>query len=140
MNKAIIVGNLGADPDLRYTPSGTPVCEMRVATSSREKGPSGKYEDHTEWHRIVIWGTRAETAAKHLSRGSSVEIDGKLRTRRWEDKEGNVRFTTEIVAFGWEFGPSGGTKKPHANGRQRHRERPAEEPIPHGTDQEDLPF
>lgn len=110
VNKVILVGNLGADPDMRYTPSGTGVCELRLATNESWTDKSGQRQERTEWHRIVVWGKRAEIVSKYLSKGRQVYVEGKLRTRTWDDKEGNKRYTTEIIANDVQFlgGGSGG--------------------------------
>ena len=108
VNKVILVGNLGADPDMRYTPSGTGVCELRLATNESWTDKSGQRQERTEWHRIVVWGKRAEIVSKYLSKGRQVYVEGKLRTRSWEDKEGNKRYTTEIIANDVQFLGGGG--------------------------------
>ena len=99
MNKAILVGNLGKDPEMRYTPNGVPVCSFPMATSETYKDRnSGERITQTEWHNIVIWRGMAETAEKFLKKGSQVYIEGKIKTRSWEDQQGQKRYTTEIVA------------------------------------------
>jgi len=98
INKVILIGNLGADPEIRYTQSGTPVVNFRVATTERWKGQDGQQQEQTEWHNIVAWRRLAEICAEFLSKGSKVYIEGKLQTRKWQDQNGNDRFTTEIVA------------------------------------------
>ena len=98
INKAIIIGNLGADPELRYTNSGAPVASFRVATTERWKGQDGQVQEQTEWHSIVAWRKLAEICGEHLRKGSRVYIEGKLQTRKWQDQNGNDRYTTEIVA------------------------------------------
>ena len=103
VNKVILVGNLGADPDMRYTSSGTGVCELRVATNERWTDKQGNPQERTEWHRIVVWGKMGENCSKYLSKGRSVFVEGRLQTRSWEDKEGNKRYTTEIIANDVQF-------------------------------------
>src|SRR3979411_2145535 len=99
VNKVIIVGNLGADPETRYTPSGDAVTNIRVATTDRWKDKaSGEMKEATEWHRIAFFGRLAEVAGEYLKKGSQVYVEGSLRTRKWQDKEGKERTTTEIVA------------------------------------------
>src|SRR6266568_918617 len=99
VNKVIIVGNLGADPETRYTPSGDAVTNIRVATTDRWKDKaSGEMKEATEWHRISFFGRLAEIAGEYLKKGSQVYVEGSLRTRKWQDKEGKERTTTEIVA------------------------------------------
>src|SRR5690606_5278237 len=108
VNKVILVGNLGADPDMRYTPGGSGVCELRLATNESWTDKSGQRQERTEWHRIVVWGKRAELCAKYLSKGRQVYVEGKLRTRAWEAKDGHKRWTTEIIANDIQFLSSGG--------------------------------
>ena len=98
LNKAMIIGNLGADPEMRYTQSGTPVCNFNVATTERYKNQAGEQAEDTEWHRIVAWQRLAEICGEYLTTGSKVYLEGKIQTRKWQDKDGNDRYTTEIVA------------------------------------------
>lgn len=93
INKAILVGNLGADPEIRYTDNGTAVCNFTIATTEKYKD-----EKKTEWHRVVAWGKLAEICAEYLKKGAKVYIEGKIQTRKWQDQSGNDRYTTEIVA------------------------------------------
>ena len=99
VNKVILVGNLGADPETRAMPSGTTVANLRIATSEswRDK-QSGEQQERTEWHRVALFGRLGEIAAEYLKKGSQVYIEGSLRTRKWQDKQGNERYSTEIVA------------------------------------------
>ncbi len=103
VNKVILIGNLGRDPELRYTQSGQAVTNFTMATTDRFSNRSGEREERTEWHRIVAWGRTAELCAQYLSKGRSVYVDGRLQTREWEDKEGQKRRTTEIVAQSVQF-------------------------------------
>ncbi len=99
VNKVILVGNLGNDPDTRYMPSGSAVTNLSVATNESWKDKeTGEQKDRTEWHKVAMFGRLAEIAAEYLRKGSQVYIEGKLRTRKWQDKDGNDRWTTEIVA------------------------------------------
>ena len=99
VNKVIIVGNLGKDPETRYMPSGSAVTNLRIATTEAWKDKqSGEQQERTEWHAVAMFGRLAEIAAEYLRKGSQVYIEGKLRTRKWQDKEGKDRWTTEIVA------------------------------------------
>ncbi len=98
INKAILVGNLGADPEVRYTQSGTQVTTFNVATTERWKGQDGQMQESTEWHRVVAWNRLAEICGEYLSKGSKVYIEGKIQTRKWQDQNGNDRYSTEIVA------------------------------------------
>ena len=99
VNKVILVGNLGADPETRAMPSGMTVANLRIATSEswRDK-QSGEQQERTEWHRVALFGRLGEIAAEYLKKGSQVYIEGSLRTRKWQDKQGNERYSTEIVA------------------------------------------
>jgi single-strand DNA-binding protein len=99
INKVILVGNLGADPETRYMPSGSAVTNLRLATSDSWKDKqTGEQQERTEWHRVAMFGRLAEIAAEYLHKGSQVYIEGSLRTRKWQDKDGNDRYSTEIVA------------------------------------------
>ena len=98
VNKVIIVGHLAADPEVRYTGSGTAVSHFRIATNESWTGKDGKKEERTEWHRIVAWAKLGEICAEYLSKGRQVFVEGKLRTNSWETKEGEKRYNTEIVA------------------------------------------
>ena len=98
VNKVILVGNLGRDPEVRYTKSGQAVASFSLATSESWKGKDGNREEKTEWHRIVAWGKLGEICGEYLNKGKQVYIEGRLQTRDWDDKDGNKRSTTEIVA------------------------------------------
>ncbi|HEX8384813.1 MAG TPA: single-stranded DNA-binding protein [Rubricoccaceae bacterium] len=96
INKVILVGNLGQDPELRYTGSGTAVCNMRVATSESYKDRDGNMVENTEWHTVVAWSRLAEICGEYLKKGSQAYFEGSLQTRQWEDKDGNTRYSTEV--------------------------------------------
>ena len=99
VNKVILIGNLGADPDTRYMPSGSAVTNIRIATSESWKDrQSGEQQERTEWHNVAFFDRLAEVAAEYLRKGSQVYVEGRLRTRKWQDRQGNDRYTTEIVA------------------------------------------
>lgn len=98
VNKVMIIGNLGADPETRYMPSGDAVTNIRVATTESWKDKSGQKQEHTEWHRVGFFGRLAEIAGEYLKKGSSVWIEGRIRTRKFQDKEGQDRYSTEIIA------------------------------------------
>jgi len=113
VNKAILIGNLGRDPELRYTQGGQAVASFSIATTENFTKKTGEKEERTEWHRIVAWGRTAELCAQYLAKGRSVYIEGRLSTREWEDKEGQKRRTTEIVAQTVQFlGPRGSGAAP----------------------------
>lgn len=97
VNKVILIGNLGKDPETRYLPSGDAVANFSIATTEKFKDKSGAQQEHTEWHRVSFFGRQAEIAGEYLKKGSPVYIEGRIRTRKWQDKEGQDRFTTEIV-------------------------------------------
>lgn len=99
LNKAMIIGRLGKDPDVRYTQSNTAVANMSIATSERYKDSTGEWKENTEWHRVVAWGRTAEVCQEYLKKGSLVYIEGPIQTRQWEDKDGRTRYTTEIKAL-----------------------------------------
>lgn len=109
VNKVILLGNLGADPELKYLPSGQAVCEMRVATTFEYKDKSDQKQERTEWHKVVMWGKTAENAAKHLHKGQQVYIDGRLQTRSWDSPDGKKNYTTEVVADQVVFLSGGGS-------------------------------
>lgn len=103
VNKVILLGNLGADPELRYTAGGQAVADLRIATSRRYQAKDGTTKEETEWHRVVVWGKQAEHCKEYLAKGRQVYIEGRLQTRQWEDKEGQKRWTTEVVANAVQF-------------------------------------
>ena len=98
VNKVILLGNLGRDPEVRYTAGGSPVANFTMATSERWTDPSGEKKEKTEWHRIVVWGKQAEIVGEYLKKGRPVYVEGSLQTREWNDREGNKRHTTEVRA------------------------------------------
>ena len=102
VNKVILVGRLGADPESRNTNSGLAVANLRIATSERQK-KGDEWVEHTEWHRVVVFGKQAESVSRFLTKGRQVYVEGRLRTRKWQDKEGNDRYSTEIVGDRVQF-------------------------------------
>jgi single-strand DNA-binding protein len=98
VNKVILIGRLGQDPEVRQTPSGAPVANFSVATNEHWTDKSGQKQESTEWHRIVVWGKQAEHCAQFLSKGREAYIEGRLQTRKWDDQNGQTRYTTEVVA------------------------------------------
>ena len=103
INKVILIGNLGRDPELRYTQSGQAVANFSLATTDRFSNREGDRQERTEWHRITVWGKTAENCAQYLNKGRSVYVEGRLQTREWEDKEGQKRRTTEVIAQTVQF-------------------------------------
>jgi single-strand DNA-binding protein len=98
LNKAILIGALGKDPETRYSPDGSAVCSFSLATNEKWKSKDGEKKESTEWHRISTFGKLAEICGQYLKKGSSVYIEGKINTRKWKDKDGNERYTTQIIA------------------------------------------
>ena len=119
INKVILVGNLGADPETRYMPSGSAVTNLSIATSEQWKDKqSGEQKERTEWHKVAMFNRLAEIAAEYLRKGSQVYIEGKLRTRKWQDRDGKDRWTTEIIADEMQMlgGRGGGGSAPMSSG------------------------
>jgi single-strand DNA-binding protein len=137
VNKVILIGHLGKDPELRYTPGGQAVCDMSLATTEQWTDKSGKRQEQTEWHRIVAWGRQAENCSQYLAKGCQIYVEGKLRTRKWRHKDGHDRWTTEIVADIVHFlGSKNGSG-------ERREERPADRSSDQGSgsiDDGDIPF
>jgi len=98
VNKVILIGNLGADPEVRFTQSGTAVATLRIATTEKWRGQDGQMQENTEWHRVVAWKRLAEICRDYLQKGARVYIEGRLQTNKWQDQNGNDRYTTEIIA------------------------------------------
>jgi single-strand DNA-binding protein len=120
VNKVILVGYLGADPDMRYTPSGQGVCELRLATSESWNDKNGQRQERTEWHRVVVWGKRAEVCSKYLAKGRQVYVEGRIQTRTYDDKEGIKRYMTEIIAADVQF--LGGGQRDGAGGNKERND------------------
>ncbi|HET98562.1 MAG TPA: single-stranded DNA-binding protein [Desulfurivibrio alkaliphilus] len=135
INKAILIGNLGADPEVRYTQSGDAVASFRIATSETWKKPDGSKEEQTEWHRIVAFKRLGEICGEYLSKGSRVYIEGRIQTRKWQDKDGVERYTTEIVAREMKMlSPKGG------GGGGYGSQAGEEPPFPEPSMGDDVPF
>ena len=113
-NKIILVGNLGRDPELRYTPQGTPVCSFTMATNERRKDRTGESQDVTTWFKITLWGRQAETASQYLAKGRPLYIEGRLRVEEWTDRDGRQRYTLEVHATDMQFIGSRGEDAPTA--------------------------
>lgn len=119
VNKVILVGRLGQDPDVRYTPSGAAVANFSVATNESWTDKSGQKQERTEWHRVVVWGKQAELCKQYLSKGRQIYIEGKLQTRQWQDKDNQTKYTTEIQAQGIQFLGGGASSERGAGGGAR---------------------
>lgn len=114
-NKIIVIGNLGRDPELRYTPQGSAVCNFSIATNEKKRDKAGDLQDVTTWFRVTLWNKQAENASKYLTKGSSVYIEGRLRVEEWADKDGKNRFTLEVNATDMQF-LSGGSRTDETSG------------------------
>jgi single-strand DNA-binding protein len=154
VNKVILIGNLGKDPEVKYTPQGTPVAKLTIATNERFKDKSGEWQDRTEWHNVVLWQRLAEIAGEYLKKGGKVYIEGRLQTRSWDDKtSGQKKYMTEVVGSdlvllggrGEGGGESGGGYSRGASSGSNNFDQRTPEPEPAGagsgpiTD-EDIPF
>lgn len=140
INKVILVGNLGADPEVRYTTNGSAVTSFRIATSEewRDKA-SGEKQSRTEWHRIVAFGRLGEICGEYLSKGRQVYVEGRIQTRSWEDKEGVTRYTTEIIAREMQMlGSSGGRDRRESPSSSYDDSGPVDEPVT--VPEDDIPF
>ena len=164
INKVILIGNLGRDPEVRYTPNGAAICNVTIATSRNWKDKtSGEKVEETEWHRVVFYDRLAEIAGEYLKKGRSVYVEGRLKTRKWQDKDGVEKYTTEVIAdnmqmLGGREGMGGGTEdgggrssgygseRPAGGGERPARPAPAAKPAPQksatGFDDmdDDIPF
>ncbi len=136
VNKVILVGNLGKDPELRYTASGTAVCNFSLATTERYKDRDGNNQEKTEWHNIVVWRQLAEICGKYLTKGKQIYIEGKLQTRKWDDRDGNTRYTTEIVADQMQMLSRAGDD--NSGGSYQRREQRQEPSMNQSTPQNDF--
>lgn len=137
VNKVIIIGHLGADPELRALPSGSSVANLRIATTESWKDKqSGEFKEQTEWHSVSLFGRTAEVAGEYLVKGSQVYIEGRLQTRKWQDKQGNDRYTTSIVGQDMQML---GSPRGEGGGQQRQESRPAESNAGTGGRQESRP-
>lgn len=136
VNKVILIGNLGADPEVRYTPSGTAVANFSLATTDQWTNKDGGKEEKTEWHKVVAFNRLGEICGEYLHKGKQVYIEGKIQTRAWEDKEGVKRYTTEIVALGMQMLGAKGQDNDTA-GRMKERP-PVEEPL--SIPDDEIPF
>ena len=139
LNKVMLIGNLGKDPEVRYTPGGQAVANFNIATNEAWTDKSGQKQERTEWHRIVVWGKVAELCGEYLSKGRQVYIEGRLQTRQWQDQQGQKRYTTEVVAQRVQMLGGRGERPPEEMGAAV----PAEESAPAdfgGGPDDDIPF
>ncbi len=143
LNKAMLIGRLGADPEVRYTQNNTAVATLSVATSDRYKDSNGEWQETTEWHRVVAWGRLAEICQQYTNKGSQIYVEGPIQTRSWEDREGQKRYTTEIKAQVIQLldNREGGQGTNTSAGRDTQRPEPAASSAPASfDDHDDLPF
>jgi len=146
VNKAILVGNVGNDPEVRYLEGGTSVARFSLATTEVYKNKSGEKVSQTEWHNIIAWRGLAELAEKYITKGRQIYIEGRITNRSWEDKDGNKRYTTEIVANSIQLLGRKGDEdgKDHANAAPREKVESVKEEEPEfteeSTEEDDLPF
>jgi single-strand DNA-binding protein len=143
VNKVILLGNLGKDPELRYTESGTAVATLSLATTRSYKDRNDERVEETEWHRVVLWGRTAEIANEYVKKGEPLFVEGYLKTRKWTDKEGVDKYTTEIVGeniqlLGGKKG--GGDEKPAPSGKPAPRGKPAQTQRQIAEEDDDIPF
>lgn len=142
VNKVILIGNLGADPETRYAPSGTAIANVRLATTdSRRDKETGEQIDRTEWHNVVFFSRLAEIVSEYLRKGSQVYVEGRLQTRKWQDRDGNDRYSTEVVADNMQMlgGRGGGASAPSADRGGSSRPAAKPQPAPDFEDDE-IPF
>ena len=137
VNKVILIGNLGKDPEVRYLDSGVAVANFSLATTESYKNKEGERVSQTEWHNVVLWRGLAEIAEKYLKKGNSVYIEGKIKNRKWEDKDGNTRYTTEILADNMTML---GKKDAGSSETSESKTTTTEESIPQEEKGDDLPF
>ena len=144
-NKAILIGNLGRDPEIRTTQTGKQVAALNLATSEKYKDRDGNYADKTEWHRLVAWGNLAQICERHLKKGSRILVEGKIETRKWTSSQGEDRYTTEIIVRELKMlGDSGGNRDQQGQGQgQPSRDHQAPMPGDYGSADDlndDIPF
>lgn len=139
LNKVMLIGSLGRDPEIRYMPNGDAACNLSVATSESWKDKSGEKQERTEWHRISMFGKLAEIAGQYLSKGSSVYLEGKLQTRKWTDKDGVDKYTTEIIADRMQM--LGGKEQRQDQQQEQRKDPPSRQQRPPSDDFDDsIPF
>ena len=134
VNKVILIGNLGRDPEVRFTPNGRAMAKLAVATSERWTDQQGQRQERTEWHNVVVWGKQAETCGQYLAKGRQVFVEGSIRSRSYDDKDGNKRYITEVVARAVRFLGGGGRGAQDAPVSVP----PGEDAAP--PDEDDIPF
>jgi len=144
VNKVILIGRLGSNPEVRFTPSGSAVANFNVATNESWNDKNGQKQERTEWHRIVVWGKLAQLCGEYLAKGRQVYLEGRLQTRQWQDKEGQTKYTTEVIANTVQFlgagkgeGAGAGASRGNEETGSQAPQVPMEEPS---FTEEDIPF
>ena len=145
VNKVILIGNIGSDPEVKTTPSGVQVANFSLATTESWTDKAGERQERAEWHRLVLWRKLAEIAGQYLKKGAKIYIEGKLQTRSWEDQSGQKRYTTEVVVDQLEMLDGKGQTKnldatPYTRSSDYAGVEPASDPAGSGSDDDDLPF
>jgi single-strand DNA-binding protein len=151
VNKVILIGNLGSDPEVKYTPNGAPVANFSLATNESWNDKDGQRQERTEWHRLVLWSKLAEIAQQYLKKGARIYVEGKLQTRSWDDQSGQKRYMTEVVVNDMQMLDSRGEGGGSGDRDAGYSDRPAggqnvgpaaqpDAPPPPGGDDDDLPF
>jgi single-strand DNA-binding protein len=135
VNRVILIGNLGKDPEIRFTPSGVALAKFPLATTEKRRDPEGNLKDHTEWHNIVLWRRQAEVAGEYLKKGMLVYIEGRIQTRSWEDPQGAKRYMTEIIGDRMQILQRKGEGEPPKEPKDSE-----DETLPPAEGEEDLPF
>jgi single-strand DNA-binding protein len=140
VNKVILVGNLGRDAELRYTPGGAAVATLNMATTEVWNDKQGQKQEKTEWHRVILWGKQAESLQEYLTKGKQIYVEGRLQTRQWDDKDGNKRYTTEIKADRITLLGGGGGGRSAGVERSTSASHAADEPPMEPITDDDIPF
>jgi len=143
VNKAILIGNLGKDPEVRFTPSGRAVARFSIATTEKWTDPQGQRQERTEWHNIVVWGKQAETCGQYLAKGRQVFVEGRITNRSYDDKDGNKRYISEVIARDVRFlggGGSGGGASAGGRDGGSFNAPPGQDAAPTTPEDDDIPF
>jgi single-strand DNA-binding protein len=142
VNKVMLIGNVGAEVELKYSPNGRPTATLRIATNEQWKDANGQKQERTDWHRVVVWGPTAENCAKYLTKGRSVYVEGRIQTRSWTDKQNEKHYTTEIIASRVQFlgGPGQGRPTGTQPTVETHEASPTEEMPAEDIDTKDIPL
>ena len=144
MNRAQVMGNLGADPETKFMPSGDALTKLSIATTEKWKDKDGNQQESTEWHKVTFWGRRAEVIAEYFRKGDQIYVEGQIQTRKWQDKEGNDQWSTEIKGRDFQFcgqaSGSAGSRPDPSSGQQESRSEPAPLPAHQPGESEEIPF